>query len=263
MARIIGTKRADDLFTGNAPFAVVRGRAGDDLIEGGDGIDRLYGDAGGDTIRDFTENTNWLYGGRGDDELWTFAGEAWGGVGNDRVEVGYGLAVGGKGDDIVSGVGQLFGDEGPGLAPRIAGNDTLISGTAAGAFPQLTGGLGFDTFQLRGVQDGGMGALEVMDFTPGQDRLEVVQNSLEGDLVWGAELFDRLDTNDNAVLEWSDSIGPDGDWNNYDGSAVYTDGHTMYIGLNYTYAGPGATDAEDMLVIHGASQITAADWVMA
>lgn len=99
-----GGAGSDKLYAGNgnnwlyggAGRDVLYGGAGDDQIDGDDGLygggnDLLYGGIGNDT----------LYGGNGNDVLY-------GGAGNDRLE-------GGPGDDVIyggAGVDKLFGREG-------------------------------------------------------------------------------------------------------------------------------------------------------
>ena len=252
MLTIRGTRHADYLYAPDSGARIL-GRLGNDTIEGRAGNDILRGDAGDDYLFDSGGGYNLMYGGRGDDRIEAGAGEAWGGVGNDDVWA-IGLAVGGKGDDVVYGAGQLFGDEGPGLEQRTAGNDKLYTDTT-GAHTQMTGGLGADEFHVGGA--GAQGVVEIMDFQAGEDKVAAT------DTRFSADLFAALDANHNGVLEWSDSIGADGDWSTPDGGAVYTDGHNLYLGLGATFATATSNDATDLLVVHGVTQISAADWLMA
>lgn len=262
MLTIRGTRHADYLYAPDSGARILGG-LGDDTIEGRAGNDILRGDAGNDYLFDSGGGYNLMYGGRGDDRIENFNGEAWGGVGNDDVTA-IGLAVGGSGDDRVTGWGQLFGDEGPGLEQRTAGNDTLSTGTAGG-HTQATGGLGADSFYVTGSVDGIRGGVvEIMDFQAGQDKIGLAEWHGGGDADPGNPFqttFDHLDANHNGVLEWSDSIGADGDWSTPDGGAVYTDGQNLYLGLGATFATATSNDAEDYLVVHGVSQLSKADFL--
>lgn len=268
MPRLIGTNHDDFLFARDGRDWVIRGRGGYDEIYDGAGDDRLYGGAGGDSIEALNGGFDRAYGGRGDDRVSVAVGEAWGGVGNDIVGISYGIGVGGSGDDEVGGGGregltELFGDEGPGIAQRVAGNDLLGSYIDGNGLTRMTGGLGADTFSITSGLNGIAGTVEIMDFTPGQDHIQasIWRGFYEGE-GQSARLFAELDANHNGVLEWSDSVGPDGDWTTNDGSPVYTDGHNMYLGLGFTFAGTSSNDAEDWLIVRGTNQITAADWIM-
>ncbi len=67
---------------------MVRGRAGNDEVFGGDGDDSVYGNEGEDYIEG-NKGADWIHGGRGDDRIK-------GGGDNDTI-------IGGDGDDILSG----------------------------------------------------------------------------------------------------------------------------------------------------------------
>ena len=130
------------------------------------------------------------------------------------------------------------------------------------ASTRMTGGLGADNFLLQGSVEGSPGIVEIMDFVAGVDKIGA--GLPPGDGTEGrAELFDRLDADNNNVLNWRDSLGPDGDPATDDGGAVYADGlGTMWLGLNATFAGATTTDANSWLIVHGANEIAAADWIM-
>lgn len=268
MPRRIGTNGDDFLVPLGVGNWVIRGRGGYDEIYDGAGDDRLYGGDGGDSIEALNGGFDRAYGGRGDDRVSVAVGEAWGGVGNDLVGAGVGIAVGGSGDDEVgslgaAGLAELWGDEGPGIEQRTVGNDQLGTSLEGSGWVRMNGGLGADTFSITASLNGIAGTVEIMDFTPGQDHIQasIWRGFYEGE-GQSARLFAELDANHNGVLEWSDSIGPDGDWTTNDGSPVYTDGHNMYIGLGFTFAGTSSNDAEDWLIVRGTNQITAADWIM-
>lgn len=251
MPRLIGTPGDDQLIAPNEDGWVIRGRRGDDYLEGGDGVDRLYGDAGNDQIQGWGGNDS-LYGGSGDDLL-SGGREAWGGTGNDVIDA-WELAVGGSGNDLIYGVYALHGDEAPGREHRVAGNDELH---AIGAAPAATmnGGLGADRFYADGAQGDGVGEIIVIeDFESGVDKIWAARYGA-GDDGSSAALFDRLDADKNGVLNL---------WDSYAGGAVYVraDG-SMRLGISWTFATATGHDIEDSIVVHGAtgSQITMADFI--
>lgn len=93
---LIGTNQDDDL------VGVVTGGQFQDRIYGGDGNDRLDGEAPNQT----DTAKNWLYGQKGDDQLFGGAGKDFlnGGAGDDRLNGGVGadLHRGGRGNDRIS-----------------------------------------------------------------------------------------------------------------------------------------------------------------
>lgn len=256
MPKLIGTRHNDSLIAQDARDWVIRGRAGNDYLEGNDGFDRLYGGDGNDDLQAWGSTVDVLYGNQGNDIL-NGGAERRGGDGDDWLS-GTGLSGGGAGNDHIAGRGFMFGS---------LGDDQIEFSPEYGVANDsyLTGGLGADRFLAVGlVQDGALQHVEIMDFTPGVDKVGIDEAWDDGR--WDGldplqATFQHLDANHNGVLEWSDSIGPDGDWNTLDGSAVYTDGHSMYIGLGATFAGPSSNDATDWVTIHGTSQITLADWL--
>lgn len=128
---LLGGKPADGtlLTGGTAPHPVFR--SGNDYLDGGEGIDAIYGFDGNDVI----------YGGEGDDggpllltqfrvtTYKAFAG-LYGGAGDDFID-------GGRGDD------ELSGNEGDDTLIGGVGNDTLFGGLGADL---MDGGLGNDIF---------------------------------------------------------------------------------------------------------------------
>ncbi len=128
----------------------IRGRGGDDLIEGGQQGDRLLGEAGADAITGGDSEPNWIDGGDDDDVL--VGGEAgdtiFGGLGNDELS-------GNGGADV------LFGDGGRGGILVGSGGDDVLSG---GDGPDvLVGGGGTDKV----FGDAGDDVLVVIDTAAG------------------------------------------------------------------------------------------------
>ena len=124
----------NDRLHGEAGLDTVFGWRGDDLLDGGAGDDFLYGDSFGLLAAEF-DGHDTLLGGSGDDGLW---GEG----GNDRIEGGDGddNLDGGAGDDVLDG-----GPDDDRLDGG-AGNDILYPGTGQDG---LQGGAGNDRFVYR------------------------------------------------------------------------------------------------------------------
>lgn len=122
----------------------LKGRAGNDMIFGSEGINKLYGDAGDDVI-DGDDGNDKLYGGAGNDEIE-------GGDGNDKL-------YGGAGHDWLSdddGKNELYGE---------AGNDVLeVSGDAS---HKLKGGTGSDSYVIDSVHSGVNITIDQNDFKKG------------------------------------------------------------------------------------------------
>ncbi|SFH68858.1 matrixin family metalloprotease [Albimonas pacifica] len=140
----------DDLRAGDGGADRLRGGGGDDLLAGLGGGDRLQGGAGADDLR----------GGPGADLLG-------GGLGRDRLAGGAGAdrLAGGRGDDA------LDGEAGRDRLAGGGGDDRLRGGDGR---DRLLGGGGADLFVLdeaEGRRDA------VADFTPGEDRIEVLSGA--------------------------------------------------------------------------------------
>ena len=175
------------------------GGRGDDWIEGGEGNNLIHGGAGNDTLIGGSGDDT-LIGGYGDDQLQAGGGTGLlfgisgnnllqGGAGNDTLIGGTGddTLIGGHGDDLLiagSGDNELNGGWGDDtlVGARLdeqgrdiggantlnggAGDDLLILGQGDLAH----GGEGADTFVLGSWLAGGDPA-QIVDFTPGEDRL--------------------------------------------------------------------------------------------
>ena len=169
-------------YNGPIPHAILRGDAGNDLIEsvagdlealGGDGNDTVLssgndsvsfeGGSGRDTFTSTGAAPVFATGGSGNDLITTTTGNdsVWGGPGSDTISTGAGddVILGGRGDDLIDagdGDDWLFGQQ---------GNDTLTGGDGADhLFGQdgndsLAGQAGNDTFFT------GPGAADTTDAT--------------------------------------------------------------------------------------------------
>jgi len=171
----------DDTLIGGGGNNLLRGGGGNDALIGGDGNDTLYGGGGDDTLRGGGGN-DLLNGGDGDDLLIGGEGDdsLFGGAGDDTLLGGWGddLLVAGEGNNLLNGgdgndtlIGVHLDDDGNDIGGINYlnggdGDDLIILGTGDIA----TGGEGADTFVLGSWLGAGAPA-EIMDFTPGEDRL--------------------------------------------------------------------------------------------
>ena len=197
----------DDWIRGYDGADSLRGGAGADLIEGGAGNDALSGGRGADQIE----------GGAGDDDILGGAGRDLikGGAGLDTIRAGAGRdqIFAGRGDDVVHGGrggdmmrGQqgrdaLFGDDGNDLLRGGGGADMLDGGDGRdrlrgdGGNDMLTGGTGADRFIF--LMDQNSGKDEIVDFTPGEDMLELRDGG--GDVLAQISV---LQSGDHVDLTW-------------------------------------------------------------
>ncbi|WP_198376067.1 right-handed parallel beta-helix repeat-containing protein [Neoroseomonas rubea] len=137
--------------------------AGRPDLAGGAAADRMAGDGGANRIE-----------GQGGDDLLAGGGGAdtiSGGAGHDLIAGGFGgdLLRGGRDGDLIAGAAghdRLFGEAGEDWLSGGDGADLLHGGAGN---DQLRGGAGADTF----VATPGGGADLVLDFTPGEDRIDL------------------------------------------------------------------------------------------
>jgi Ca2+-binding RTX toxin-like protein len=167
----------DDRMYGGGGDDELSDRDGNDLVSGGIGNDDIYGYKGNDTYYGGGGN-DWIYDSEGDDRVQ-------GGSGNDTVDAGWGFdsIYGGSGDDLLSG------DYGFGISFRDMflggrGNDTIYAGVEVDT---LTGGEGSDTFGFRriGGPAGGTEPDQVVDFTRGEDQIEISRSGSKADFALG------------------------------------------------------------------------------
>ncbi|NES20943.1 MAG: hypothetical protein F6K41_18925 [Symploca sp. SIO3E6] len=118
---------------------IINGTAGDDILEGTPGIDKIVGFAGNDILLG-NEGHDFLFGNGGDDTLYGGEGHDFllGGIGEDSLygDDGSDNLDGGKGND------RLYGGAGSDILVGGDGNDALFGGTGADYFD---GGEGIDT----------------------------------------------------------------------------------------------------------------------
>ena len=215
-------------------MALIHGTRHDDYLEASDG-DRVNAGAGDDYVLVYYGGSVTAQLGRGSDTIENLnatGGKVWAGVGNDAIWWwGKGDAlVGGKGDDFVFAMdgSNSYGDEGPGRAHQVAGNDHMQTlATSAGGDSTQTGGNGADLHVFQGLFDGLGGAshLEITDFQAGQDKLAF-------SLTYGApagggflnhiQIFSILDTNADGVLD-----GNDVPWDANSGTSHDADGNLV------------------------------------
>ncbi|MDE4175260.1 calcium-binding protein [Phaeobacter sp. PT47_59] len=153
----------DDTVQGHAGADVLSGELGDDRLAGGKGHDELYGGGGGDVLLGQKGNDR-LFGGAGADVLKGGAGQdsLTGGEGQDRLlgQAGDDEIRGGAGGDLLFGGGGKDTLEGGDGADRLRGDKGR---------DWLEGGTGADVF----VFARGHGADRILDFTPGEDLIDL------------------------------------------------------------------------------------------
>ncbi|MEM6388460.1 MAG: calcium-binding protein [Pseudomonadota bacterium] len=157
----------DDVLFGGAGDDVMSGSAGHDRIDGGDGDDTLQGGSGADILSGGTGDDA-LKGGSEDDVLAGGLGEDTldGGSGDDALDGGFGddFLKGGSGDDALQGgdgADNLRGDKGNDSLEGDAGADKLNGGSG---HDRLIGGDGHDYL------NGGSGN-DLLDGGDGKDWL--------------------------------------------------------------------------------------------
>jgi phospholipase/lecithinase/hemolysin len=158
----VGTSANDDI-RGDAGNGILNGLYGDDRIQGGEGNDKIIGDRGDDILSggDGADSLNggWgndiVFGGSGDDQLFGELGEdiLIGDAGNDFMQGGDGsdYLLGGKGRDRIwgnNGQDILNGGDDEDKLFGAAGSDTLTGGYGADI---LAGGHDSDRFVWRNL----------------------------------------------------------------------------------------------------------------
>jgi Ca2+-binding RTX toxin-like protein len=168
---ITGSAGADSLL-GRSGADVLAGGGGNDTLAGGNGADNLRGGAGADSLN----------GGAGTGDMLDYSGSATGvtvalhsftASGGDAAGdtfAGIENITGSAADDVLSG------DAGVNVLRGGAGNDGLYGG---GSHDWLDGGAGNDALQGATGNDtfvfgAGYGRDRVLDFTDGQDRVDLV-----------------------------------------------------------------------------------------
>ena len=197
-----------DRFDGYAGSDTVHAMAGDDVLIGGDGSDRLFAGLDNDNV-DGGAGFNYLRGDEGDDVVNGGADhdDINGNMGRDTVYGGDGddWVHGGKDDDVVSGAGGndlLFGDLGNDTAGGGIGDDVVHGGDGEDI---LRGDDGADTLigdAGRDTLDGGLGAdVFVVSANSGDDRVNFFSVD-EGDHVFveaGTAYTLRQDGGDTVI----------------------------------------------------------------
>ena len=205
----------DDITGGHGDDSILGGK-GNDVLRAGEGDDVIFGNKGDDEIFGSYEtgSSTDIYGGQGDDTITDSSGDSdiYGGAGDDTIRTGHGAnqVHGGRGDDTITDgrdTDILYGG---------AGNDDItVTGSATeGEVDHAYGGKGNDIIHQRGLAEtyGGEGAdhfstyvntwvedaSTIMDFTPGEDTLEI---ELEG------HDYKELDDFDIQVQDFEDGTG--------------------------------------------------------
>ena len=158
--RVVGTPDADQIVGGRLAVRFL-GQAGDDQLFGGGGADLLKGGSGRDRLRGLNGEDK-LAGGSGGDKLI-------GGRKDDFLSGGGGgdILAGGNGADHLSGGfgdDRLRGGDGPDRLRGEEGRDILKGGRGADVY----------SFTVHAGTD------DIIDFMPGQDRIDLTALSLDG-----------------------------------------------------------------------------------
>ncbi len=158
------------------------GNAGDDLLDGGNGHDMLSGGAGSDRLVGGSGTDTVDYGRSAGAVTVDLAAGTAVGEGTDTLQSTENV-IGGAGHDTLRGNGgtnRLVGGVGDDTLDGGAGDDVLIFDSGRDRF--LTGA-GADTAV---VAAGASGALAIMDFTAGQDVLDLTSQGAFGKVSAGA-----------------------------------------------------------------------------
>ena len=213
---LVGTGDRDFIFAsqnsdnidGFAGDDLILGRDGDDRLEGWGGNDPIFGGRGNDII-DGGSDRDLIQGGLGDDLLFGSAGNDYvrgdggkdiliggddrdylgGGDGDDYLLGGNGVDYlrGNSGNDILNGGGEddsICGDAGDDLIDGGAGNDVLFGHTGADTF-KLTANFGTDL---------------ISDFQLGSDRLMLAGEVTLDDLYFNGERIFLTATDETLAI---------------------------------------------------------------
>lgn len=210
-----GTNGRDIIDAGDGADRVY-GDDGDDVISGGAGENFIFGGIGSDLIVGGTDN-DVVLGGDGDDLIYGNDGDDLliGEAGNDVINGGNGLdaLVGDDGNDVLYGeagsdilVGDagtdfLYGDAGIDYMDGGGGNDTLYGGTEG---DNMSGGAGLDTMYGEAGDDNidGGGGADTIDGGAGIDNIfggagnDIISGGTEDDYLLGDTGGDTLNGDD-------------------------------------------------------------------
>ena len=213
-----------------------RGDANANTVYAADGNDQIYGMGGDDT----------LTGGRGGDSLY-------GGDGNDVLNGGGGYVHIDDDDYLQGNAGNdtLIGGVGNDRMVGGTGNDTLWGGPGG---DYLVGNEGVDTFQYRsvgesqnGVEHGANQLDQIVDFTQGQDLIDLSQ----------IDANDALD-GDQAFTYLADPGSHTGDWSGFVWATANSQSGISLINVS-TDADPAA---EMQVYMSHAYTFTAGDFIL-
>lgn len=199
--RIIGSPFGDMFdYSGRTEPLLISSLAGDDVVIGTQGNDRMFGGAGNDVLSGAagddlivdTLGSNDMSGGTGLDVLMAgFGASTLSGGGGDDVLLGGtagDLLLGGAGSDLLLGDPAGFG---------LGGNDRLHGGTGN---DRMTGGIGADVFEFHNFEgadevgdftEGSSFLVAARDFTPGLDKIAFASGTFSS----ASEVFDATSSN--------------------------------------------------------------------
>jgi Ca2+-binding RTX toxin-like protein len=179
--RIVGSAFDDTLIGSDGEFESFRPEGGDDMVDGGPGIDRIdYQNAPAPVVLDLRAGT--ARDGFGGNDTFTGIEDAWGGSADDRMfgNSGDNLLVGRAGADQLGGrrgSDRLRGEAGNDQLSGHGGRDTLAGGagddvlTGGPGRDTLTGGNGADIFLYRAANEG----LDTITDLGGDDVIDIAR----------------------------------------------------------------------------------------
>lgn len=216
----ISAGNGNDIITGGNGRDRIYGDNGNDILNGRGGADKLYGGLGDDTLNG-GDASDFLYGEDGSDTLNGDAGAdyIYGGDGNDTIYGGTGADVifGQNDDDILYGGDSsdrlygnfgddtIYGDAGADFIHSGAGDDIIYGGLHN---DKIYGHIGLDTLiggQGRDILDGGVDAVkDVFGFSADEDNEDSIFNFIFG--VDEINITDLLSGYNHGVSDINDFV---------------------------------------------------------
>jgi Ca2+-binding RTX toxin-like protein len=215
--RIVGSDFDDALIGSDGEFESFRPEGGDDVVDGGPGIDRIdYQNAPAPVVLDLRAGT--AEDGFGGNDSFTAIEDAWGGDADDQLfgDSGDNLLIGRAGADLLggrrgsdqlrgeAGNDQLSGDRGRDALDGGAGEDVLSGGRGRDT---LTGGNGADTFLYGSANEG----LDTIADLGGDDVIDIAQvlRGFEDGVSDPGGFVNAIDNGADAILQVDANGGGD------------------------------------------------------
>jgi Ca2+-binding RTX toxin-like protein len=206
--RIVGSDFDDTLIGSDGEFESFRPEGGDDVVDGGPGVDRIdYQNAPAPVVLDLRAGT--AQDGFGGNDAFTGIEDAWGGRADDQMfgDRGDNLLVGRAGADLLggrrgsdqlrgeAGNDQLSGDRGRDTLDGGAGDDVLSGGRGRDT---LIGGDGADSFLYGAANEG----LDTITDLGAADLIHIAQvlSGFEDGVSDPGDFVDVIDDGADAIL---------------------------------------------------------------